>query len=57
MTNLLRKLQGTRESETGQALGELSLVLAFIALACVVALTAIGAVISIPFQDLLGGFS
>jgi len=56
MTNLLVRLRRTMESETGQALGEFSLVLAFIAAVCVAVLAAIGVAILAPFQNLLGGF-
>lgn len=56
MTNLLVRLRRTMESESGQALGELSLVLAFIAAVCVVALMAVGVAILAPFENLLGGF-
>jgi Flp pilus assembly pilin Flp len=42
-------------TEEGQALGEFSLILAFVALVCVVALTAIGAAVVIPFEDFAGG--
>jgi Flp pilus assembly pilin Flp len=45
------------KSQGGQALGEYALVLALIALAAVVGLTAIGAVIGGPFQhvaDVIG---
>ena len=38
--------------ERGQALAEFSLILAFIALVCVVALTAIGTAVVIPFDDM-----
>ncbi len=55
MTNLLVRLRRTMDSESGQALGEFSLVLAFIAAVCVVALTAIGVAILAPFENLLGG--
>lgn len=52
--DLLDIIQATwsfRGSERGQALGEFSLVLAFIALVCIVALTAIGAAVVIPYGD------
>ncbi len=41
--------------ERGQALAEYSLVLGFIAVVCVIALTAIGAAVVIPFGDLAAG--
>jgi len=44
------------ESETGQALGEFSLVLAFIAAVCVAVLATIGVAVLTPFENLLDGF-
>ncbi len=56
MTNRLVRLRRILDSESGQALAELSLVLAFIAAVCVVALTAIGVAVLTPFESLVAGF-
>jgi Flp pilus assembly pilin Flp len=53
--DIIQALWSFRSSERGQALAEYSLVLAFIALVCVVALTAIGAAVVIPFGDVASG--
>ncbi len=52
MTNLVRP----SDSEEGQALAEYALVLAFIAIVCVVAVTALGLAISGAFGSIAGGF-
>lgn len=46
-----------RREETGQAMAEFTLVLAFIALVCVVALTAIGASVIGPFENFVAGIT
>ena len=53
--DIIQAIWTFRSSERGQALGEYSLVLAFIALVCVIALTAIGAAVVIPFGDVAAG--
>jgi len=53
--DMIQAIWAFRSSERGQALGEYSLVLAFIALVCVIALTAIGAAVVIPFGDVASG--
>ena len=52
LSRILRALWAFRSSERGQALAEFSLILAFIALVCVVALNAIGAAVVIPFDNM-----
>ena len=49
---ILRAILSFQSPERGQALAEFSLILAFIALVCVVALTAIGFAVVIPFDDM-----
>lgn len=44
------------ESEAGQALAETSLIIAFIALLCVLALTAVGVAVSGGIAGILPGF-
>ena len=51
LLEILQAIRSFRSSERGQALGEFSLVLAFIALVCVIALTAIGLAVVIPYGD------
>lgn len=55
MTRLFRTLTGLGHSEEGQALSEFTLVLAFIALVCFVALGAIGTGIIGPLTDFAAG--
>lgn len=52
MRRILSKLQ----SENGQTLAEVSLILAFVAIICIAAVTALGAIISVPFVDVVAGF-
>jgi pilus assembly protein Flp/PilA len=52
MINLIRQ----SDREDGQALAEYALVLAFIAIVCVVAVTALGLAISGAFGSIAGGF-
>ncbi len=56
MTNLLVRLRRILDSESGQALAEISLILAFIAIVCVVALTAVGGAVVAPFENVAAGF-
>ncbi len=53
--DIIQAIWSFRSSERGQALAEYSLVLAFIALVCLVALAAIGAAVVIPFGDVAAG--
>lgn len=46
-----------RREEAGQAMAEFTLVLAFIALVCVVALTAIGTSVIGPFENFVAGIT
>ena len=50
--DILRAISSLLRSQRGQALAEFSLILAFIALVCVIALTAIGLAVVIPFDDM-----
>ncbi len=52
LLDIIQALWSFRGSERGQALGEFSLILGFIAVICVIALTAIGAAVVIPFGDM-----
>jgi Flp pilus assembly pilin Flp len=52
LDHILRSISSFLNSERGQALAEFSMILAFIALVCVIALTAIGAAVVIPFGDM-----
>jgi Flp pilus assembly pilin Flp len=52
---LIRFVNRIRTGEQGQALGEFALILAFIAIGCLVALTALGGIISAPFEDFIDG--
>ena len=51
--DIIQAIWKIRSNERGQALAEYSLVLGFIAVVCVVALTAIGAAVVIPYGDLI----
>lgn len=53
--DIIQAIWKFRGDERGQALGEYALVLGFIAVVCVIALTAIGAAVVIPFGDLAAG--
>lgn len=55
MADAIRNLFNRIRTDDGQALAEFSLVLAFVALVCVVALTAIGTSVIEPFEDFVGG--
>jgi len=46
-----------RREEAGQAMAEYALVLAFIAMVCVIALTAIGTGVIGPFQNFVAGIT
>jgi Flp pilus assembly pilin Flp len=52
MRRILIKLQ----SESGQTLAEVGLILAFVATICILAITALGVIISAPFVDVVAGF-
>ena len=51
LTQYVRRLARSGAAEQGQALGELSLVLAFVALVCIIALTAIGLAVGVPYEQ------
>jgi Flp pilus assembly pilin Flp len=53
MRAYLEAIFGRRSGEDGQALAEYSLILAFIALACVLTLGALGLAIGVPLNDLI----
>ena len=55
MQHSLIRIRDKIPSEDGQALGEFALILAFIAIGCLVALTALGGIISAPFEDFMSG--
>ncbi len=50
--DIIQAIWSFGRAERGQALAEFSLIVAFIALVCVIALTAIGAAVVIPFGDM-----
>ena len=52
LLDIIQAIWSFKSSERGQALAEFSLILAFIALVCVIALTAIGLAVVIPFGDM-----
>jgi len=56
MTNLMIRLRRILDSESGQALAELSLVLAFVAIVCVAVLMAIGVAVVTPLENFVAGF-
>lgn len=51
--NLIQRLQ----AQDGQALAEFTLILAFIAVVCLVAAAALGSVIGVPYLDFMDGLS
>jgi len=51
------RLAGVLRSEKGQALAEYALILALIAVVCIVALTALGLTIGGTLQDCADGFN
>lgn len=55
LNSLIVKLIRMTSREHGQALAEYSLILAFVALVCIIALTAIGLAVSSEF-DAVAGF-
>lgn len=55
LAGVLRAVSSFLSSQGGQALAEFSLILAFVALVSVIALTAIGAAVVIPFDDMAAG--
>lgn len=55
LERMIRFMQRT-DREDGQALAEYALILAFIAIVCVVAVTALGLAISGSFGSIAGGF-
>ncbi len=54
--NLLTLIRAALHRENGQALAETTLVLAFIALVCILALTAIGLAVSGSLNDFAAAF-
>lgn len=50
---MIRKFAATLRGEAGQALAEFSLVLLFVALACIISLTLLGGAITGPFLDFI----
>lgn len=56
MRKILLDLTRPTENQEGQALAEYALVLAFIAIVCVAAVTAIGLAISGAFGNIAGSF-
>jgi Flp pilus assembly pilin Flp len=56
MAEIINRLITRMTNESGQALAEYSLVIAFIAIVCVVAVTAIGLAISGGFGSVTGSF-
>ena len=56
MADMLNRSMTRATNEAGQALAEYSLILAFIAVVCVVALTALGLAISGGFGAITAGF-
>lgn len=55
MLNYIQSVLSQWIGERGQALGEFTLVLAFIALVCVAALGAIGVAVLLPYGNFLSG--
>jgi Flp pilus assembly pilin Flp len=53
MRAYLKAIARRGSGEDGQALAEYSLVLAFIALACIIALGALGLAIGVPLNELI----
>ena len=49
--NFIRRLQ----EQDGQALAEFTLIVAFIAAVCIVAATALGGVIGVPYNNFMDG--
>jgi Flp pilus assembly pilin Flp len=56
MTHLLGKWIEESRSEDGQALAEYALILAFVTIVCVAALTALGIAIGLPLGDAVSAF-
>lgn len=54
MKTLIR-IQDRWNQQEGQALAEFALILGLIAVLCIVALTALGGIISKPFTDFIAG--
>lgn len=57
MAHAISVLINRIREEVGQAMAEFTLVLAFIALVCVIALTAIGMAVIGPFENFVGGIT
>jgi len=51
MKLLINKLIRPTRDESGQALAEYALIVAFIAIVCIAVLVALGTAVGIPFQD------
>lgn len=56
MAEIIARVIRRADCEAGQALAEYSLALAFIAIVCVVAVSALGVAITGSFDDITGGF-
>lgn len=56
MIDLMRRLTRRMSGGEGQALAEYALIVAFIALACVLALTALGLATSGSYTGIIGSF-
>jgi Flp pilus assembly pilin Flp len=57
VTKILTRIIATlRDREEGQALAEYALIIGFVAMACVLALTSIGQAILTPLENLLSGY-
>ena len=55
LRSLLERVSHAPDGETGQALAETSLIIAFIAVVCVLALTAVGVAVAGGIADILPG--
>ncbi len=56
MERVMIRMMIRMKDERGQALAEYALILAFIAIVCVAALTVLGLAISAGFGSIMGGF-
>ena len=56
MRKLVEKWMQRLNSEEGQALAEYALILAFVTIVCIAALTALGIAIGLPLGDAVAGF-
>lgn len=55
MQHALIRIRNKIGSEDGQALAEFALILTFIAIGCLIAITALGGMISAPFENFISG--